>query len=171
MTADYWLLCAPAAGIAINVAAQLVLARLLPSWRLLPLLVVAFAFGLAAAGSVVVHALWSAGYSTIDAAALAASVLVVYGAAGLVLFAVVNLGETSLRIRMMRILLNAPQGVKRADLIASYDDRALIAVRLQRLHDSAQVRVADGVYYARPSILFMAAAGIRLAKRVIYGRR
>jgi hypothetical protein len=102
---------------------------------------------------------------------LAASVFIVYSVAGLVLFAIVNLGETSLRIRMMRMLLATPGGVKRDDLISAYDDRALIAVRLQRLQDKAQARVSGGVYYSRPSFLFVAAGGVRLLKRIIYGKR
>jgi hypothetical protein len=102
---------------------------------------------------------------------LAASVLLVYCAASFVLFAIVNLGETSLRIRMMRVLLDNPAGLSREELIASYDDRALITVRLQRLQDNTQARVVDGVYYSRPSLFFFGAAVIRLLQRIVYGRR
>ena len=106
-----------------------------------------------------------------DRFGLAASVLLVYCAASFVLFAIVNLGETSLRIRMMRVLLDNPAGLSREELIASYDDRALITVRLQRLQDNMQARVVDGVYYSRPSFFFLGAAVIRLLQRIVYGRR
>jgi hypothetical protein len=170
MTADYWLLAAPVAGAVLNVAAQLVLARVLACRRLVVLIIVAFCIGLAGTGAMAAHALRLADAAALDALALATSVLFVYSAAGMVLFAIVNLGETSLRIRMMRMLLEAPEGISREELIASYDDRALVAVRLQRLVDNAQVHISDDVYCRRPSILFAVAAGIRLAKRLVYGR-
>jgi hypothetical protein len=117
------------------------------------------------------HALRHGGFAALDALALAVSVLIVYSAAGMVLFAIVNLGETSLRIRMMRMLLEAPGGISRDELMASYDDRALVVIRLQRLADNGQARVANDVYYSRLSLLFVAAAAIRLTKRLVYGRR
>src|SRR5438105_4588052 len=118
LAADYWLLAAPVAGTAVNIAAQLVLARIMSGQRLLLLIVIAFAIGLVASGAMTLHALGLGDAGPLDALALAASVLFVYGAAGLVLFAIINLGETSLRIRMMRLLLDAPVGVKREELVA-----------------------------------------------------
>ena len=170
MTADYWLLAAPVAGTTVNFSAQLILARILSGQRLLLLIVIAFWLGLVAAGAIVVFAVQLADVATADAFALVASVFIVYSVAGLVLFAIVNLGETSLRIRMMRMLLDTPGGVKRDDLIAAYDDQALISVRLQRIQEKAQARVCDGIYYPRPSFLFVAAAGVRMLKRIVYGR-
>jgi hypothetical protein len=171
MTADYWLLAAPVAGTVVNVAAQFVLARIVATERLLALIAMAFGIGLVATAAMAAAAIRLGGIAALDAVALIASVLFVYGAAGLVLFAIINLGETSLRIRMMRVLLDAPDGVRRTDLLSTYDDRALIAVRLQRLQDNAQARVQDDVFYARPSFLFAAAATVRLLKRIVYGRR
>jgi hypothetical protein len=171
MTADYWLLAAPLAGSAINVIAQIIIARMLSGERLVLIIVAAFCAGLVATGAMVGFALSMADLPTFDALGLAASVLIVYSAAGFVLFAIVNLGETSLRIRMMRALLDNPDGITRDELLASYDDQALIAVRLQRLRDNTQARVVDGTYYSRPSFLFFAAAGIRLLQRMLYGKR
>jgi hypothetical protein len=171
MTADYWLLAAPLAGSAVNVISQIIVARMLSGERLVLIIVAAFCAGLVATGAMIGFALSMADLPTFDALGLAASVLIVYSAAGFVLFAIVNLGETSLRIRMMRVLLDNPGGITRDELLASYDDRALIAVRLQRLRDNMQARVVDGIYYSRPSFLFFAAAGIRLLQRMLYGKR
>jgi hypothetical protein len=71
---------------------------------------------------------------------------------------------------MMRVLLDNPVGVTRAELIASYDDRALISIRLERLREHTQARVSEGIYYSRPSFLFIAAACVRVLKRILYGR-
>jgi hypothetical protein len=171
MTTDYWLLAAPLAGSAVNIIAQIILARMSCGERLMMVIVAALCAGLVATGAMTGFALSMADLPTLDALGLTASVLIVYGAAGFVLFAVVNLGETSLRIRMMRALLDNPGGITRDELIASYDDQALIAVRLQRLQDNAQARVVDGIYYSRPSLFFFGAAAIGLLRRIVYGSR
>jgi hypothetical protein len=168
---DYWLLIAPVVGGTINVAVQLLLARLFSGQRLVLVIVGALGAGLAASAAMIVWALSRVGLPATDAIGLAASALGVYLAGSFVLFAIVNLGETSLRIRMMRVLLDNPEGVTRDDLVASYDDRALVSVRLDRLRDNAQARVVDDVYYSRPSFMFFGAAGIRLLQRMVYGRR
>ncbi|WP_421999900.1 hypothetical protein [Reyranella sp.] len=169
-TADYWLLAAPIVGTVANVGAQLVLARLMTTGRLLILIAAAFGIGLGTTAALTLFALRLGDTTTPDALALSASILFIYSAAGFVLFAIINLGETSLRIRMMRMLLARPGGIGREELVAEYDDRALIAVRLRRLEENGQARVAQGMYYARPSVLFIAAAIIRLVKQVVYGR-
>jgi hypothetical protein len=170
MTADYWFLAAPVAGATANLVTQLVLARAFPRWSLVPVMVLAFCAGLLAAAAMTIFALLAAAPSPLDALALSASILIIYSAAGFALFAIANLGETSLRIRLMRTLLENPEGVPRDRLMASYDESALVAIRLERLQDKAQARVADGVFYSRPSSLFFVAFGIRGLKRIIYGR-
>ena len=171
MTADYWLLGAPLAGSVVNVIGQICLSRLLAGQRLLLVIVAAFGAGLLVTGAMVGFALSAADLPASDMIGLAGSALTVYCAAGFVLFALVNLGETSLRIRMMRVLLDNPAGITREELIASYDDQALIAIRLQRLQDNKQARVVDEIYYSRPSLFFFGAGCIRLLQRIVYGRR
>jgi hypothetical protein len=171
MTPDYWLLAAPLVGSAVNLIAQVTFARILSGERLVLVIVAAFCTGLVATGVTTGFAFSLAELPASDALGLAASVVIIYFAAGFVLFAIVNLGETSLRIRMMRMLLDSPGGITRDELLASYDDRALIAVRLQRLRDNRQARVVDEIYYSRPSFLFFACSGIRLLQRIVYGKR
>jgi hypothetical protein len=171
MAVDYWFLLAPVAGGTMNVAIHLLLARLFSGERLVLVVVGALCAGLVATGAMIGRALAMADLSASDAIGLSASAFVVYLTGSFALFAIVNLGETSLRIRMMRMLLDNPDGIARDDLIASYDDRALIRVRLQRLRDNVQARVVDDIYYSRPSFMFFGAAGIRLLQRIVYGRR
>jgi hypothetical protein len=171
MTPDYWWLAAPLAGSAANLIAQVAFARILSGERLVLVIIAAFCAGLVATGATIGFALSRTELPASDVLGLAASVVIIYFAAGFVLFAIVNLGETSLRIRMMRVLLDSPGGITRDKLLASYDDRALITVRLQRLRDNRQARVVDEIYYSRPSFLFFACAGIRLLQRIVYGKR
>jgi|FEC22Drversion2_1045045.scaffolds.fasta_scaffold00873_7 hypothetical protein len=169
--ADYWLLVAPVAGTVVNIFAQLILARVMSGQRLLLLIVIAFAIGLAVTATVAFWALRLGEVALFDGIALGTSVLLIYGAAGLVMFALINLGETSLRIRMMKLLREAREDITREQLIADYDDAALVAVRLKRLEDKAQARVVADVFFPRRSLLFMASAMVRLMKRIVYGRR
>src|SRR6516162_1419533 len=120
---------APAVGGAANVAGQLVLARLFAGDRLVMIIVGALCMGLVVTAAMIGWAFSMADLPTADIVGLSVSGLMVYFAGSFVLFAIVNLGETSLRIRMMRMLLDNPGGITRADLIRSYDDRTLIAVR------------------------------------------
>ena len=113
MTADYWLLAAPLVGGAVNVAAQIIVARMLSGERLLLIIVGSFFAGLIATGAMIGIALSGADLSVLDRLGLVSSVLLVYFAGSFVLFAIVNLGETSLRIRMMRSLMDNPAGLSR----------------------------------------------------------
>ena len=51
MTVDYWLLAAPLVGSAVNVVAQIILARMLGGERLLLVIIASFCAGLVAAGA------------------------------------------------------------------------------------------------------------------------
>jgi len=171
MPADLILVLSPLAGGALNLASQLILARQFAGERLLSVVAAAFGLGFVATIVLALYGLSLGGSAFADAVALMLSVIIVYCAFGLVLFAIVNLGETSLRIRMMRILLGAPDGLSRAQLMSGYDDRKLVAIRLQRVLNKRQARYHDGVYYRRVSFLFAAAAGVGLLKWIIYGAR
>jgi hypothetical protein len=105
----------------------------------------------------------------LDSGALLLCILIIYVASGFILFAIVNLGETSIRIRMLGKLMKKPHGLTKDDLIADYDDSTLINVRLQRLKDKRQISYVNGVYYAKPSLMFLAASVVRLLKTIIYG--
>ena len=169
--AGLWLLLAVASGAVSNLLAQAFLVRRMGSGRLMRAIALAFLVGLAVAVAAAWMVLWQGRFAPIDALALLLSTVVIYTSAGFLLFAIINLGETSLRIRMIRTLLAHPGGLDRAALEVDYDDRALVSKRLDRLHVQAQARVVDDVFYSRVSILFVGAAIIRIAKRVVYGPR
>jgi hypothetical protein len=168
---DLLLLAAPLVGAAVNILTQLTLAKAVPSKTLLGVIVAGFAVGGIAALIVAAIALSITLPALRDVLALAATELIVYGAVGLVLFALINLGETSLRIRMLWHLMDAPAGLTEADLLNIYDDTALIAIRLKRIKDNHQTGFTEGVYYPRRSLLFVAASVVRLLKRLIFGSR
>ncbi len=169
--AGLWLLLAAALGALANLFAQAVLVRRLGPTRLLRAVALAFPVGLAVALAAGWLVLRRGQFTPIDGLGLLVAVGAIYTNAAFLAFAIVNLGETSLRIRMIRTLLANPQGVDRDALAAEYDDRSLVAVRLERLRTQGQARVDDDTFYSRVSIMFVGAAIIRIAKRVVYGAR
>jgi hypothetical protein len=168
--ADLLLIAAPFAGFIINVLGLFVLMRLMRRGFLLSLFVAFIAGGIvcfvALAIAFFIHA-----QPLLDKLALSASVLLVYGAAGFVSFAVINLGETSLRIRMMRLILENPDGLTAAEILTRYNDALILSVRLRRMVDNRQVTVSGEALYPRPSALILAVGGIWFLQWLTYGGR
>jgi hypothetical protein len=168
--ADLLLIAAPFAGFIINVLSQFVSTRLM-RLRLLSSIFVAFIVGGIVCFITLAIALFIHAQPLLDKLALSASVLLVYGAAGFVSFAVINLGETSLRIRMMRLILENPDGLTAAEILTRYNDALILSVRLRRMVDNRQVTVSGEALYPRPSALILAVGGIWFLQWLTYGGR
>ena len=169
MSTDLILLATPLFGASANVLFQIVLSRLFARGHLLSVIVAAFAIGCVLTVSIAVWALAGEQLPLMEAGALFLCVTIIYIASGFILFAIVNLGETSLRIRMLSRLMDKPFGLTKDKLIADYNDSTMINVRLHRLKDHGQVRFVNGIYYAKPSLLFLAVRAVRLLKVILYG--
>ena len=108
--------------------------------------------------------------TALDALALAIVVMAIYNAAGFSHFCFVNLGETSLRIFILQMVMEAPQGLDLSEILDAYNDQHLIAIRLRRIADNGQARLSNGIFYPRRSLLFAASTILELLKRMLYGR-
>ena len=64
--------------------------------------------------------------NALDGLALAVVVMLIYSAARFAQFCFVNLGETSLRIRMLQMVMEAPQGLDISDLLEAGSQPALM---------------------------------------------
>jgi hypothetical protein len=171
MPTEIVLVSAPLLGVAVNFLSLIVWRRVLANSSLLGAIFAAFGIGGVLTASLALWALVGEHSSILESGALFLCVTIIYVAAGIIIFAVINLGETSLRIRMLGKLMDSPSGMSRNDLVADYDDRALLDIRLRRLREKGQARFVDGTYYPKPSLLFFAASVVRLLKAIIYGRR
>lgn len=165
---DILLLVAPALGIVANVAVQFTL-HWTGRYSLLISVIAGFAAGAAVTVGFTTLALFQSPSTFLDGFALAISVLLVYGAAGMAYFCLINLGETSLRIRMLQLLLDSPNGLTLPEILAIYDDKKLIVTRLRRIAENRHASFIDGVFYPRRSVLFIASWAIELLKRLLYG--
>ena len=135
MNAEWMLTLAPVAGLAANVFAQIACARIL---RRLGLSIVAGALC-----GLLVTALCTALDSTSAGIALAAD----WAVAILTYFAYwafLNLNITSLRIRILREILQSSGGVSRDELTARYSADEFLRRRLERLETGRQMSCRDG---------------------------
>lgn len=84
--------------------------------------------------------------------------MLTYAALGFCYFNFVNLNVTSLRIRLLRELLERhPQGVARGEIFTKYGAEQILSVRLERLTRSGHFVHQENRYYTgKRSILFIA---------------
>ena len=155
----------PVAGLGVNVLCQVVCFRLVPRLGLLKSIAIGFAAGMV--GTVAADAFVGAG---LVAGGLLTNI-VIYAALGYGYFHFVNLGETARRIRLLRELNEAEDGLTLTDLLARYDADQIVRVRLARLLASGQIVLRDGRYFiGRPTVLLIARSIVAL-KGIVLGRR
>jgi hypothetical protein len=96
--------------------------------------------------------------------------LVIYAFLGYGYFHFFNLGETGRRVRLVRELYGAPEGLTLEELLSRYDSRQIVAVRLARLLGSRQIILEDGRYrLGRPTMARISGVIVFL-KKAILGR-
>ena len=155
----------PVAGLGLNVLCQVACFRLVPRLGPLKSIVIGFAAGMV--GTVAADALVGGG---LVAGGLLTNI-VIYAALGYGYFHFVNLGETARRIRLLRELNEAEDGLTLTDLLARYDADQIVRVRLARLLASGQIVLRDGRYFiGRPTVLLIARSIVAL-KGIVLGRR
>lgn len=155
----------PVAGLGVNVLCQVACFRLVPRLGLLKSIVIGFAVGMI--GTAAADALVGAG---LVAAGLLTNIII-YAALGYCYFHFVNLGETARRIRVLRELHEAEDGLTLTDLLARYGADQIVSARLARLLASGQIVLRDGRYFiGRRTVLLMARSIVAL-KGLVLGRR
>jgi len=155
----------PLAGLGVNVLCQIVCFRLVPLLGLLKSTVIGFAVGMVAA--VAADAIVGAGFV---AAGLLTNIII-YAALGYGYFHFVNLGETARRIRVLRELHEAEDGLTLTGLLARYGADQIVRVRLARLLASGQIVLRDGRYFIGRRTVLLIARSIVALKGLVLGRR
>jgi hypothetical protein len=168
VSASAWLLAlTPLAGLAVNVASQVVLCRAVRSLGLLRSLVLGFAVGLLCALGLT---LWTGNSLELARTELAAQFLVnglTTAALGYCYFHFVNLGETARRVRILRELVEAGGSLPRAELLKRYNAQDMVRQRLGRLLRSGQVVVRDGRYVMGKQTVLRMARAVDLVGRLV----
>jgi hypothetical protein len=82
----------------------------------------------------------------------------------------VQLGQTSIRIRMYSEIAASPGGINVEEMKREYDDNALIEGRIRRLSESGDAVERNGRYYIGRTRLLLIAELLLAAKRFLLGR-
>jgi hypothetical protein len=161
----------PIIGLIVNVAMQILVFRSMPRLTLLKSIIVGFAFG---SLSVIIleYALWALLLgSAPDVFSKGIVNLLSYTALGYCYFHFVNLGETARRIRILRELYERPEGLTPEEILARYNAKHIVDLRLRRLLHNHQVIEGDGKYYIGKPIMLFIAKSITLLKLLILGKK
>lgn len=82
-----------------------------------------------------------------------------------------NMGETARRIRMLRELAAAPDGLTFDEMVARYSAREILERRLERLTAAGQITETDGRLVLTSRTVLMSARLVGRAKQIVFGGR
>jgi len=164
-----WLVAAPVVGLATYTVCHLLLARFTRGRSPYPALIGAFVPGLLLMAALTAWALVAAKASTADAMGQMALNGLTYAALGWGYFHFVNMGIASLRIRMLRELIDAGGLLSRERLLAGYNTEAVIHLRITRLTAGGHFIEREGRYYGGKKKFLLAARVFDLLRRGLFG--
>ena len=85
-------------------------------------------------------------------------------------FSFINIGKTALRVRMLTEMKNSQDGLTLAEILAIYNARDIVDIRVDRLVRNGQLAREDGRFYSKMSITLAIAITIDLFKLVVFGK-
>lgn len=157
MAYDYMRAAIPIFGLAINVLSQMISFRILPERGLLNSVFLGFFSGFFILFIFEFYIFLQQFALTKESAAILIVHLVTYMSLGYCYLHFINLGETARRIRILRELFDAPDGLSLDEILRRYNAQEIIERRLQRLLKNSQIIVKNDIYYiGKPIMLWMA---------------
>jgi hypothetical protein len=97
--------------------------------------------------------------------------LPIYAALSYCAYNFIQLGQTSIRIRIYTEIALNPSGVSVEEMKREYDEKALLQGRLHRLVESGDLVETDGRYVVGRTRFLRAAQILVAAKRILLGKR
>jgi hypothetical protein len=163
------ILC-PIAAIAANVITQILVFRLRRGAQFFRSIVEGFLAG--AAALALLEVISAPGSGTLrDYVILALLVNIpIYLAISYCAYNFIQLGQTSIRIRMYSEIAASPGGVNIDEMKREYDDQALVQGRIRRLVESGDVVERDGRYFIGRTRLLHISNILCAIKRILLGR-
>ncbi len=161
----------PIAALAINMAVQIVGFRLRRGCHFFRSVVEGFFFG--GVGLLIIEALLIIADQTRgDSVAMALLVnLPTYLALSYCYYSFVQLGQTSIRLRMYSEIASRASGVTIEEMEREYDESALTDMRLRRLIESGDILEKDGRYFIGRRRLLVVVHIIFAAKHILLGKK
>jgi hypothetical protein len=163
----FWALLMATLAVAANMAGQIMAYRLLRAEGKLFKSQIA---GTLLGGLVLALLLISGPDASLSADVVTADALL-YAAFCYVYFHWNNMGETARRIRMLRELAAAPEGLTFEQMVQRYSAQEILERRLERLSAAGQISETDGRLVLTSRTILLSARLIALAKQIIFGGR
>lgn len=161
----------PILCLSINVLVQILVFRYVPKLGLLKSEYLGFAIGLVA--FLLFKFYISSFYLKLDSDLIAFFFvdLVTYCALGYCYFHFVNLSETARRIRILRELYDAREGLSIDQILQHYNALEIVKKRIDRLINAGQVVIKNNKYYIGNPIMLFIAKSITAMKLILFGRK
>jgi len=153
-----------------NVAVQIVLFRSSCGTHFMRSILLGFLSGLAVLALLEIARISLAGLSPLTFSTALLVDAPIYAGLSYCYYNFVQLGQTSIRIRLYSEIAGRPGGLAAGDIALLYNEEALMKVRIQRLLESGDVVERDGRYFIGRRRLVPVAAIIFAAKRLLLGR-
>lgn len=165
MGCDWLVLFAPVGALAVNVVVQLAAHFLRPSAPIVASYAAGFMVGAAVSILPLVRVATAA-----DAVAAAIVSFLTFGALSYCYSNFVNLGFSSLRIRVLKEICREGGCSDMGALRARYGSEAILERRIARLVEWGQLRVSGGRYHAVPGFFLHLARAFTVLKKLLLGR-
>jgi hypothetical protein len=94
----------------------------------------------------------------------------IYLALSYCFYSFVQLGQTSIRIRMFSEIASHPDGITIAEMQRQYSDESLLRVRLRRLVEGGDLIEREGRYFVGRKRFLHVANALFAAKRILLGK-
>ena len=161
----------PIAGLAINAAIQIAIARFLPGTGLLRSIYFGFFSGLG--GMIIIQLLYWTSCSFLFRDMLPPNIANIAGymVLGYCYFHFVGLSETARRIRLLAEIYASADGLSLEEMLARYNAREIVEKRIDRLLNNGQLGFKDGKYFIGRPVVLLIAGGAILSKLLFLGRR
>lgn len=97
--------------------------------------------------------------------------LIIYFCFSYLYFHFINMGETARRIRLLRELYDAPEGLTKEQVLSRYSAEDIVNVRMARLLNNNQIISRGGRYYVNSPVMLFISKLIVLMKLIVLGKR
>tara|TARA_B100001123_G_C15208081_1_gene986091 strand:- start:681 stop:1211 length:531 start_codon:yes stop_codon:yes gene_type:complete len=172
MVHDWWLVFNPIFGLVSNVTLQILSHRFFSGLTLLRSVFFGFGVGFVfVIGCEILR--YDQGYyaRTGDFWAIMITNSITYAFIGYCYFSLIGLGETARRVRLLKDLYAAPEGLNLSDILAGYSAKDMVDMRLDRLlHNGQVIQVGNRFFIGKQLMLFLTKFSIFM-KLIVLGKK
>lgn len=163
----YFNIFIPILSICLNVAAQIFFCKYIVKRMLLKSIYVGFIFGLVnfiLCEFIVYHKFREEWFP------LLCVNLIIYGCLSGCYFTFINMSETARRVRLLRELYEAADGLTKEGILKRYNAQEIIDVRTSRLLNNGQIILREGKYYIGSPLMAFISRTIVFMKFIMLGK-